>query len=137
MITREELMRYLDGELPPERARAVEAAMESSTELRREYMLYRRMKTDLQGLGADMSGNESVWQGVSRRIARPGGWILFVLGLVVWVGYAINTWLTSTEPLWMKLTTGAIVVGLAMLLLSALLDRYVDLKTDPYREIER
>lgn len=130
-------MRYLDGELPPERARAVEAAMESSTELRREYMLYRRMKTDLQGLGADMSGNESVWQGVSRRIARPGGWILFVLGLVVWVGYAINTWLTSTEPLWMKLTTGAIVVGLAMLLLSALLDRYVDLKTDPYREIER
>ncbi|HSH46943.1 MAG TPA: zf-HC2 domain-containing protein [Longimicrobiales bacterium] len=137
MITHDELMRYLDGELPPERARAVEEAMERSTELRREYMIFSRMKTDLQSLGAEMPQKGSVWEGVSRRIARPVGWLLFVVGALVWTGYAVYTWFTSTGPVWEKLTTGALVVGLAMLLLSALLDRYVDLKTDPYREIER
>ena len=136
MITNEDLMRYLDGELPPERAEAVEAELKSSTELRREYALYRRMKEDLISLGGVLRApEETAWSPVSRAIARPLGWLLFLLGAAVWLGYAVWAYLTSPEALWEKLATAAVVVGLGMLLLSTLLDRLRDLKTDPYRNV--
>ena len=137
MISHDELMRYLDGELPPERAREVEAALETSTELRREYIIFRDMKADLQTLGATMRPESSVWDSVNRQLTRPVGWVLFLLGAVVWVAYGVYSYLTGAEALWQKLATSAIVVGLAMLLLSALVDRWRDLKTDPYKEIQR
>lgn len=137
MITHEELMRYIDAELEPERMRAVEAALESDTELRREYLLYSRMKTDLESLGEHMQEAGTVWTPVRRAIAQPVGWILFIVGAVLWVGYGVYAFLTSADAMWEKLATSAVVVGLAMLLLSALLDRLQDLRTDPYRDIER
>lgn len=137
MITHEELMRYLDGELPPERVRAVEEAMETSTELRREFALYSRMKTDLGTMGERMGESADAWDTVSRVIARPMGWLLFVAGAIVWLAYVVYAYLTSAEAIWMKVATSAIAVGLAMLLASALLDRLRDLRTDPYREVQR
>lgn len=137
MITHDELMRYLDGELPPERARAVEAAMETSTELRREYVVFRALKNDLQEVGGAMRTDGSVWGAVNRRLTRPVGWALFVIGAAVWVAYGVYSYLTGAVAMWEKLATSAIVVGLGILLLSAVVDRLRDLKTDPYREIER
>lgn len=137
MITHDELMRYLDGELPPERMRAVEEALESDTELRRECALYRKMKSDLADLGTDMGPHGTVWDVVNRRITRPVGWILFLTGLAVWVAYAAYQFVIGSEALWQKLGTSAIIVGLVMLALSAVIDRLQDLKTDPYRGVER
>ncbi|MDX1674571.1 MAG: zf-HC2 domain-containing protein [Longimicrobiales bacterium] len=137
MIGHDELMRYLDGELPAERAREVEAALETSTELRREYVIFRRMKADLHDMGEGMEPERTVWDAVNRRLTRPIGWTLFLVGAVIWTGYGVYTYLTGAEALWEKLATSAVVVGLAMLLVSALVDRWRDLKTDPYKEIER
>lgn len=137
MIEHEELMRYLDGELTPERARAVEEALERSTELRRELVLFRSMKEDLREIGARMSTQETVWQAVSRRLTRAVGWVLFLVGALVWISYGVFTYLTGADALWEKVAVSAVVIGLGMLLLSALVDRYEDLKTDPYREIQR
>lgn len=137
MISHEELMRYLDGELPPARAQAVEQELETSTELRREYTIFRRMKTDLHDMGARMQSERTAWDAVNRRLTRPVGWLLFLAGAVIWAAYGVYTYLTGGEALWEKLATSAVVVGLAMLLLSALVDRWRDLKTDPYKEIQR
>ena len=137
MITHEELMRYIDGELPADRARVVESALETSTELRRDYVLYSRMKADLGSMGERMRQRDSAWSRVSRVIARPLGWILFSVGAAIWLAYAVYAYLTSAEAMWEKLATSAVVIGMAMLLLSALLDRYHDLKSDPYREIQQ
>jgi ferric-dicitrate binding protein FerR (iron transport regulator) len=137
MIGHDELMRYLDGELPPERAAAVESALESSTELRREYTLFLRLKEDLEDMGAQMSTRRTVWGEVNRRLTRPVGWLLFLVGAMVWLAYGVYTYLTGGEAMWAKLATSAIVVGLGMLLLSAVVDRLRDLKTDPYKEIQR
>ena len=111
--------------------------MERSTELRREYIVFSRMKSDLQRLGEEMSTTDTVWDSISGRITRPIGWILFVAGALIWSTYAVYEFINSPGAVWEKLTTAAIVIGLAMLLLSAVIDRLIDLKTDPYREIER
>lgn len=137
MIGHDELMRYLDGELPPDRARAVEEAVERDTELKRELGVFRAMKADLSEIGARMDTKSTVWDDVNRRLTRPLGWVLFLVGAVVVVAYGAYAYLTGADALWEKLAVSAIVVGLAMLLVSTLIDRYRDLKTDPYREIQR
>jgi anti-sigma factor RsiW len=137
VIPRDELMRYLDGELPADRAREVEAALEMDTELRREYILFRRMKSDLAEMGTDMRTPLTAWDEVNRRLTRPAGWTLFLVGLAVWLAYAVYAFITGPEALWEKLAAGAVLVGLAMLFLSVVIDRLRDLKTDPYKEIQR
>jgi anti-sigma factor RsiW len=137
VITRDELMRYLDGELSPDRVGAVEAALETDTELRREYVLYRRLKSDLEELGSEMRTPSTAWDRINRRLTRPMGWILFLAGLGVWLVYAVYMFVTGPEALWEKLAVGAVVVGLGILLLSVVVDRVRDLKTDPYKEIQQ
>lgn len=137
MIRHDELMRFIDGELPADRAAAIEAALGTDTELRREYEIFRRMKADLSQMGNDMRAPASVWDGVNRRLTRPVGWILLLAGLTVWVAYAVYAFLTGPEAMWEKLAIGAVVIGLGMLFLSVAIDRLRDLKTDPYREIQR
>lgn len=137
MIGHDELMQYLDGELGPERARAVEEDLERSTELRRELHVFRTMKEDLGEIGARMGTRRTVWEEVNSRLTRPMGWVLFVVGAVVWVAYGVFTYLTGADALWEKLAVSAVVVGLALLLTSAFVDRFRDLKTDPYKEIRR
>lgn len=137
MIGHDELMRYLDGELSPERARAVEEALESSTELHREYVVFRQLKSDLEEMGAGMKAERTVWGAVNRKLTRPVGWVLVLVGVLVWLGYGVYVYLTGADAVWQKLATSAVVVGVAMLLVSAMVDRFQDLKTDPYRDIER
>lgn len=137
MIRHDELMRFLDGELPADRAAAIEAALATDTELRREYEIFRRMKADLSEMGNDMRMPASVWDGVNRRLTRPVGWILLLAGLTTWVAYAVYAFLTGPEAMWEKLAIGAVVIGVGMLFLSVAIDRLRDLKTDPYREIQR
>lgn len=137
MITHEDLMRYIDDELPLERRAEVEAALETSTELRRDYVVFSRMKSDLESIGTQLGTGRSVWNSVNRRLTRPVGWILFVAGAVVWVAYGVYAYLTGGDAMWEKLATSAVVVGLGMLLLSAIVDRLRDLKNDPYKEIQR
>jgi hypothetical protein len=84
-----------------------------------------------------MEPEHTVWGAVNRKLTRPMGWVLFLVGAVIWVAYGVYAYLTGGEALWEKLATSAVVVGLGMLLVSALVDRWRDLKTDPYKEIQR
>jgi hypothetical protein len=138
VIERDEVMRYVDNELPPERRRAVESAAETDTEVQREIALYRAMREDLKDLGANMRVRDhSTWAAVNRMLTRPVGWGLFLVGALIWVAYAVYTYMTGGDALWEKLATSAVVLGLGLLFLSTLIDRYQDLKTDPYKEIQR
>ena len=84
-----------------------------------------------------MTTDGTVWGAVNRRLTRPVGWLLFLLGAAVWTAYGAYAYLTGGDAMWEKLATSAVVIGLAVLLLSAFIDRFRDLKTDPYREIQR
>ncbi len=133
----EDLMRYLDDELPPDRRAAVAAHLEACTECHREFVIFQRMKEDLLAMSTDDGSTSSLWTVVSRQITQPLGWVLMLGGLVVLTAWAVWSWLTSPEVFWRKLAIGAVVVGALFLLLSAILDRVREYRTDPYREIQR
>ena len=136
-VTQEELMRYLDGEVGPEERNRIEASVEASTELRRELAVYRAMKDDLKTLKLNQGGpNESVWYAVNRHLARPFGWILLVVGALVWAAYGVYVYLASPAFLWQKLATSAIGIGVLVLLASVIWERYKVWLTDPYRGIK-
>jgi hypothetical protein len=137
-VTHEELMRYLDGEVGPEERVRIEGAVEGSTELRRELAVFRAMKDDLQSLKLDRGGEgSSVWNAVNRQLARPLGWTLLIIGTLIWALYGVYVYLTSPAFLWQKLATGAIGIGILVLLATVIGERYRAWLTDPYRDIQR
>lgn len=134
---REALMRYLDGESPPDEVAEIERRLAQSTELARELALFRALKADLASLTEDTDIRDSVWDRVSRSVARPVGWMLLVVGMVVWGLYASWVFLASPGQLTVKLATAALVVGLLLLLASVSLERYRAWQIDPYRDVHR
>ena len=136
-LSHEDLMRYLDGEAPPAERERIDAALEESTELKREFVIFGKMKEDLQTLSFDSRRTRSIWHTVHRRLARPFGWVLLIVGFGVWTGYGSYLYLVSAiEPI-EKLATAGIVVGTLLLLGSVVFERYRDWLTDPYRAVLR
>lgn len=137
-VSNEDLMRYLDDELSPGDRARVEAALESSTELAREFAIYRSMKAGVQDLSfAGVPRDGSVWGEVNRAITRPIGWFLLSAGSVIFLVYASIVYMTSDVNPWEKIGVGGIVIGFLVLLISAAIDRAREFTTDPYRHIER
>ncbi len=137
-VTHEELMRYLDGEVGPDERGRIEREVDDSTELRRELTVFKAMKDDLQTLKLTDGGHHhSVWDTVNRSLTRPVGWMLLVVGSLVWAAYGIFVFLTSPAFLVEKLATGAVVIGVLLLFASVIWERYRDWLSDPYRDLQR
>ncbi len=131
-------MRYMDGEMPPEQRARLDAELERSTELTRELAIFRAMRTDFQGLSFDPGTyHGSVWDQVNANVTRPIGWILVVVGVIVWTAYGAYVFTTSPADAWEKLATGAIVIGILILLASVIWERYQEWGSDPYRDVHR
>jgi putative zinc finger protein len=136
-LSREELMRYLDGEASPDERARIDAALEDSTELQRDVTLFGKMKEDLQTIRFENAGHRSVWYGVHKRITRPVGWLLLITGFALWTGYGSYLYMVSAIDPVEKLASTGIVLGLLLLLGSVVYERYRDWLTDPYRDILR
>jgi hypothetical protein len=136
-VSHDDLMRFLDDELPPEHRAAVARHIEECTECNREFVVFRTMKGELANMLSLEPGAPSVWNRVNRSIMLPAAWVLLVSGALALGAWGVWTYITSPENFWEKLFVGAVIVGLALLLISAIGDRLRDLKTDPYREIQR
>ena len=131
-------MRYLDGEMSPEERTRTEEALEASTELQRDFALYRALKTDIQGLSFHPATyRTSVWDQVNAHVNRPIGWALLLVGVAVWMAYGTYVFATSSVSPWEKLGTGAIAIGILMLLASVIWERLREWETDPYRDVYR
>lgn len=137
-VSQEALMRYLDGESPADERERIRLELEASTELRREFSIFRAIQEDLRDLSfqpPDPGG--SVWDTVHRKIARPTAWLLIVAGSAIWSVYAVYVFLTSSTRLLEKLSIGAIVVGFVILLAGICWEQYTAWRNDPYRKVHR
>ncbi len=131
-------MLFLDGELSPEERARVESALARDSELARELAIYRAMKSQLGELSFDRGHRRrSVWDDVNRQLTRPIGWVLLVGGTAVWTLYGAYLFATGPSDPWEKLATGAVVIGILILLASVIWERYVEHLSDPYRDVHR
>ena len=131
-------MRFLDGEASPEERRLVEVELEQSTELTRDLAVFQSLKDGLSGIQFDRSVRQlSVWDSVNRQLTRPVGWILLLFGTAVWMAYGAYLFMTSDAAVIEKMATGAIVIGIIMLLTSVIWEQYHSWLTDPYKDLQR
>ena len=130
-------MRYLDEELPRERQLEVAGHLDTCTECKRDFVVFQTMKGDLRGMLDESPVGPSIWIRVNRRLMLPTAWLLIIAGTLALAGWGAYAYITGPENFWEKLAVGAVAIGLALLLLSAIVDRLRDLRTDPYREIHR
>ncbi len=136
-VSHESLMRYLDGEAAPEERARIDAALADSTELQREIVIFRTMKSDLQAMTFGLASDQSVWGAVHRRITRPLGWIMLIAGFVTWSVYGSFLYLSSAIDVWEKLATSAIGLGILFLFGTVIYERRKEWRTDPYRNVYR
>ncbi len=136
---REDLARYVDDELQGADLVRFESHLADCTECQREVAVFRSLKGELQKMGLkkpDVPGG-SVWDGVNKRVARPAGWIFLVIGVVIYLAYAVYTFITSEANLFEQLATGFVVVGFVVLLASVGYERIRSYRTDPYKGVEK
>lgn len=137
-VSHDDIMRYLDGELPPSEHRRVEAEVQASPELQRDIAIYRAMRDDFHGLAfRSRRGDQSVWNSMNIRVVRPVGWIVGVAGGLAWTGYAGYAFATSHADILEKLAAAAVVIGTLTLLASVIIQRYREWGTDPYKDVHR
>ena len=136
-VDREDLMRYLDGELGGHELDRLESLISGSTELQRELAIFRAMKSDMQDLSFSIPRESGIWAQVSRRVTRPLGWMLLVGGGLVWTAYGVYTYVVSPADLLEKAATGAVVIGVALLLISVIVEQYKAWESEPYRDVHR
>jgi anti-sigma factor RsiW len=137
-ITHEDLMRYLDGEMPPQERATLERELRESTELQRELAIYQAMQSDFRELSfAPALEGGSVWGQVHRRVTRPLGWLFLLSGAALLLGLGVYLFAISAVSLLEKLAVGAIVLGVILLLVTVVADRYREWRNDPYRDVQR
>lgn len=136
-VSHEDLMRFLDGEMTPQERALIEGHLEASSELRREFAIFRTMKEELQDLSFASHDGDSVWSRIRSRITSPVGWVLTVVGFLGWAAYGTWSFVNSPSTIVVKLATGAVVIGMLVLLAQVIWDRYAEFGSDPYRNVHR
>jgi len=131
---------YLDGELTQGDAQKVRLHLEDCAECRR---LYDELR-DLQGLARSTvfrMPTDDQWRempvGGASRIARGLGWLFLMVWAVLVTGFAGWQLLVSPQNLFLKVLLFAGVAGLALVFLSALLDRLRHRRTDRYDGVQK
>jgi hypothetical protein len=129
---------YVDNEL-------FERELAANAELRAELDQFRKLKRMTGTVRyADLPDEvwESYWSSLYRKMERGLGWFLASAGAVVLLCYGLfqaleKFLLDPTVPLLIKFGMGALVIGLVILLVSLIRERYFAYKHDRYREVIR
>lgn len=138
---RELMTASLDDELTQDGLRELEAHVSECESCRNELANMKQLGDLLDAIELPKPSEEDMmkyWPSVYARIERGMGWSLLVIGLVIWVGYGIFAFITSPgiEAV-TKLLIALPVVGILMLLVSVVRERYYVSKRERYGEVER
>jgi anti-sigma factor RsiW len=129
---------YLDGMLAQGERQRVELHLEDCASCRELFAQLEAVRSAARAtsfrLPLDLQWRETPRHAPSRAL-RGAGWLLLVAWLLATAGFALVQIASSGEPLWEKLLVFGGLSGAGLLLVSVLLDRLHDLKTDRYRRV--
>lgn len=136
---------YVDNELNPEERREFERELEHNPELKSEVKEFNRLKlVTSQMKYADLPDEvwEAYWQSLYKKIERGTGWVLASVGAMVLLVFGLfeafsKLYANPESPLWLKfgLTVGCI--GVIILLVSLVRERFFAYKRERYTEVEK
>jgi len=136
----EQLSGYVDGMLTQADRQQVEVHLNDCDSCRELVHELTTVRAAARGTSFRAPPDDQ-WRDTPRTAAsatlRGLGWILLVAWLVLSATYGLYELSMSDEPLWAKIFVFSGLTGVLMLLFSALLDRFVNLRTDPYRRVEK
>ena len=138
-ISKEDLMRYLDGEMPPDECDEFNEQLKHSTELQRELAIYKTLRADFQDSNFyPVNYTRSVWDQVNAKVTKRAGWILLIVGWIILTAFGTYAFFTDFEvDNWEKWGAGLLWAGILALLASVIWDRYKESRNDPYKDVQR
>ena len=139
------LMGYLDNELSNEQRRQFEEHLSGCSECKDELKEFRRLKaiTDEVTL---VEPEDKIWQdywsGVYNRIERSVGWIFFSIAailLTIYGGFKMIEEMIKDPNIETMFKIGllALIIGLAILFVSVLRERFYFWRKDRYKDVRR
>jgi predicted anti-sigma-YlaC factor YlaD len=135
------MMAALDGEISPSQLAELESHLAGCEECRRELAKLTEVTHLLGRIELPRPSEEdmmSYWPSVYARIERGMGWGLLVIGAVIWIGYGVYAFVTDPGVgALTKLLVALPIVGVLVLLLSVIRERYHVSKTERYKEVQR
>lgn len=135
------LSAHLDRELTQADDQRVRIHLEDCADCRQalaELARVRELASDLRFASPPEGKMDELEKKVSVRAPRRLGWLLVIIGLAGWTGYAAYLFVTDPAAAsWQKLLTGAVVIGLVLLLASVLRQRLLEMPHDRYRGVKR
>ena len=136
----EMLSGYIDGELTQGSRQRVELHLDSCATCRHVYDDLVRLRNDVGKMKFDeLSPSEwsNIMNDIGVKSSRGAGWLLFVVGLVIVVGYGAYEFARDDAvPALIKTGVAGIIFGLVFLFFSVLRQRLIARKTDKYRDVE-
>ena len=131
---------YLDGALVQQDRQRVRVHLERSEEARE--LLGQLKEIREAAMETEFPENrDHQWserpRGAVSSLSRGLGFLLFAAWTVALIGYSLWEMARSDEPLFAKLLVFGVVSGIALLLLSVLIDRLEVAKDDPYRGVDK
>ena len=134
-------MRFLDGEMTSEEKKSYEEHVKTCEECARELKDMGRivqLTNELKLKDPDEQFWDSYWKGIYRRLERSTGFLFLIIGLIAVTGYGVFKAVTSPEFFTFKgLSVTAVLVGLIIVFLSVVRERYHEHKSDPYKEVKQ
>ena len=134
-------MKFLDGEMTTDERREYEQHVREcdlcSKELR-EMGRVVNLTNEIELKSPDEQFWAEYWRGVHRRLERGVGFFLIVGGLIVLTAWGIFKAVTSPDFLTIRgIASAVFLLGLWIVFLSVVRERYHEAKHDPYKDVQQ
>lgn len=139
------LMGAIDNELTPEEWAEFQQLLSQDRARADEWKRYQQLKEVTQAMKFKSPSQEiwdNYWTRVYNRIERGIGWIIFSIGAIILLTYGIFKAVESliADPKLegiVKVGIIAVILGLVILIVSVVREKFFIQKSDPYKEIQR
>lgn len=134
-------MGYIDGELSQEEKARLEAHLKECDKCQQSLAEYKKLR-EVSSTMRFKEPKDAIWDKQWHRIAntltRGISWLLIAVGIAIIVGFAIYQFIQ--EPgvdAIVRVAIFALFTGFFLLLVSILIERIKEYKTDKYKEIDK